>query len=355
MTVLTTISGQCFEAQYLNVGPAEGRDGVLYYFRVRDLFEDRGVRSVSIFRSGTERVFMENYDTRIETVRLNVLRRAFDSGTFSFETPVIPDRFHELRLTAADFKLQKKASDIVIRRFIKFGAYCLGFKHSPHNANNFYVDFDCPDDLEYLGAQSQDISRNVRLLIEEGFLRPSRAATFAHPDRVEPTAKLIREVESGVDEAQLLPAERPNASRKIFLVHGHAEDVNQTVAAYLKSLGLDVVILRDQPNQGKTIIEKFEKHSDVGFAVVLLTPDDSGASIRETTETKKRARQNVILELGYFIAKLGRHRVCPIYVGEVELPSDLLGVLWVRYDKDGEWRSQLAREIDASGINVEIP
>ena len=288
-------------------------------------------------------------------MRLNVLRRAFDSGAFSFETPVISDRFHELRLTAADFKVQKKASDVVIRSFIKFGAYCLGFKHSPHSANNFYVDFECPEDLEYLGAQSQDISRNIRLLTEEGYLRPCRAATLAHPDRVEPTAKLIREVESGVNEPQLLPAERPNRSGKIFLVHGHAEEVNQTIAAYLKSIGLEVVILRDQPNQGKTIIEKFEKHSDVGFAVVLLTPDDSGASIRETIEAKKRARQNVILELGYFIAKLGRHRVCPIYVGDVELPSDLLGVLWVRYDKDGEWRLQLAREIDAAGIKVKIP
>src|SRR5260221_8703375 len=84
-------------------------------------------------------------------------------------------------------------------------------------------------------------------------------------------------------------------SRKIFLVHGHAEEVKQTVAAFLRTLDLEVVILHEQPNRGRTIIEKFEKHSDVGFAVVLLTPDDIGAPIEEPDKTKKRARQNVIL------------------------------------------------------------
>ena len=128
--------------------------------------------------------------------------------------------------------------------------------------------------------------------------------------------------------------------------------MNQAVAALLKTLTLDVVILHEQPNQGSTIIENFERHSDVGFAVVLLTPDDAGASVRHAAETKKRARQNVILELGYFIAKLGRDRVCPIYVEGVEIPSDILGVLWVLYDENGDWRARLAEEINAAGIPV---
>jgi predicted nucleotide-binding protein len=143
-------------------------------------------------------------------------------------------------------------------------------------------------------------------------------------------------------------------SRKVFLVHGHDEAVQQTVSKFLNSLNLDVVILHEQPNQGRTIIEKFEKHSDVGFAVVLLTPDDVGAAINHPANAKKRARQNVILELGYFIGKLGRGRVCPIYIEEVELPSDLHGVLWVAYDQSGEWRSKLAREIHAAGIDVDL-
>src|SRR5229473_1869618 len=167
MKILVTLGGECFEAHYLHAGNADGRDGIIYCFKLKDLVKDRGVRYVSMFRSGTDRVFVESYDELVETVRLNVLRRAFDSGAFSFETPIVPDRYHELRLKATDFQPQKKANDETIRHFIKFGAYYLGFKHSPIGPNPF-VDFDCQEDLEYLGANPQDIGRNVRLLTEEG-------------------------------------------------------------------------------------------------------------------------------------------------------------------------------------------
>jgi hypothetical protein len=146
--------------------------------------------------------------------------------------------------------------------------------------------------------------------------------------------------------------ERDN--RKIFLVHGHAEELRQTAAAFLRAIGLDVVILHEQANQGQTIIEKFERHSDVRFAVVLLTPDDVGASVRHPEKTRHRARQNVILELGYFLAKLGRNKVCCLYVDGVELPSDYDGVLYVSYDQDGAWRSKLIKELCAAGIEVDF-
>jgi predicted nucleotide-binding protein len=145
----------------------------------------------------------------------------------------------------------------------------------------------------------------------------------------------------------------PEISHKVFLVHGRAEEPKQAVAAFLRSLGLDVVILHEQANQGRTIIEKFEEHSAVGFAVVLLTPDDVGASADHPENSQRRARQNVILELGFFIAKLGRKRVCPIYVEGVELPSDYHGVLYVPYDEGGTWRSKLVTELSAAGIEVQ--
>ena len=221
MKILVTVGGECFETEYIDVGNADGRDGVLYYFKLRDLMKDRGVRNVSLFRSGTDKVFVEDYDARIETVKFNVLRRAFDSGTFSFETQVIPDRYHELRLRTIDFQPQKKANDETIRRFIKFGAYCLGFKHS-FNGPNLFVDFDCVEDLEYLGAKSEDIGRNVRLLTEEGYLRSS-AATFANPLRVAPTAKLIREVEGGdVGSSSSIGA----TVTQHFHIHGHNPRIN---------------------------------------------------------------------------------------------------------------------------------
>ena len=147
-------------------------------------------------------------------------------------------------------------------------------------------------------------------------------------------------------------SQEDSQGRKIFLVHGHAEEPKQAVASFLRSVSLEVVILHEQANQGQTIIEKFEKHSDVRFAVVLLTPDDAGASVKHPEKTRRRARQNVILELGYFLAKLGRNNVCCLYVEEVELSSDYDGVLYVPYDQGGAWRSKLMKELSAAGIEV---
>jgi predicted nucleotide-binding protein len=139
---------------------------------------------------------------------------------------------------------------------------------------------------------------------------------------------------------------------KVFLVHGHAAEPKQAVAMFLRSVGLEVIILHEQANQGQTIIEKFERHSDVLFAVVLLTPDDFGGPAGHPEKTRLRARQNVILELGYFLAKLGRKNVCCLYVDGVELPSDYDGVLYIPYGDTG-WQSQLTKELRAAGIAVD--
>src|SRR5690606_12147790 len=92
---------------------------------------------------------------------------------------------------------------------------------------------------------------------------------------------------------------KPSFSRKIFIVHGHDDGAREAVARFLERIGLEAVILHEQANQGRTIIEKVVAHSDVGFAVVLLTPDDEGCA--KGGKPEPRARQNVLLELGYFI------------------------------------------------------
>src|SRR5690606_27311117 len=114
---------------------------------------------------------------------------------------------------------------------------------------------------------------------------------------------------------------------------------------------LEPVILHDEPNKGRTIIEKFVDYADVGFAVVLMTGDDQGGSKDADRENNlPRARQNVILELGYFLGKLGRERVCAIYDPGVEIPSDYDGVLWLEHDRNGAWKTLLAKEIKAAGM-----
>ena len=148
-----------------------------------------------------------------------------------------------------------------------------------------------------------------------------------------------------------IPKKAKSTSRRIFLVHGHDDGAREAVARFLEKIGFKVVILHEKANQGRTVLEKVEAYSDVGFAVVLLSPDDVGC-IKGGTPVP-RARQNVLLELGYFIGKLTRQRVCTLKVGEVEIPSDWAGVIDEPYDKTGAWRMILAKELEAAEYDID--
>jgi predicted nucleotide-binding protein len=130
------------------------------------------------------------------------------------------------------------------------------------------------------------------------------------------------------------------------------------VARTLQILECSPIILHEQPNKGRTIIEKFSNYSDVSFAVVILSPDDKGFLNDDSpVNAHHRARQNVIFELGYFIGKLGRERVFPLYLnppkGNLELPSDYSGVVYTEYDSNGNWRYALVKELRTCGIAVD--
>jgi predicted nucleotide-binding protein len=138
----------------------------------------------------------------------------------------------------------------------------------------------------------------------------------------------------------------------VFVVHGHDDGAKSEVARFIEKLGLKAVVLHEEANKGRTIIEKFEDHANVGFAVVLMTPDDRGCKNEPESDLKPRARQNVILELGFFLGRLGRQRVCALYKGDVEMPSDYSGVLYVPLDATGARKASLAKEIEAAGIKI---
>ena len=140
--------------------------------------------------------------------------------------------------------------------------------------------------------------------------------------------------------------------RRVFVVHGHDETAKQQIARTLEKLGLEAVILHEQPNKGATIIEKLVANSNVGFAVVLLTPDDVGARATDSKKLESRARENVIAELGYFIAKLGRDRVCPVVKAPCKPPSDFSGVVYVPMDEAGAWKFVLTKELRSAGYTV---
>lgn len=174
---------------------------------------------------------------------------------------------------------------------------------------------------------------------------------------------LLQAIESGVirtlttQSAATSPsmAMRSPAETGVFIVHGHDNEAKETVARVLERLGLSVTILHEQTDEGRTLIEKFEQHAGrVTFAVILLTPDDMGAAKANTTHLLPRARQNVVLELGYFYGKLGRKNVCSLYKDGVELPSDMSGIVYTLMDAAGEWKYKLARELKAARIDVDL-
>ena len=144
-------------------------------------------------------------------------------------------------------------------------------------------------------------------------------------------------------------------SNSIFLVHGHDEEMKQSVARVLEKLELKPIILHEKPDRSRTIIEKFTEYSNVHFAVVLLSPDDIAYQKENSPEkAKTRARQNVIFELGFFIGKLGREHVFMLHKEEenFELPSDYSGVLYTPYDSSGNWRYKLVQELKVLGFKV---
>jgi predicted nucleotide-binding protein len=156
----------------------------------------------------------------------------------------------------------------------------------------------------------------------------------------------------GINSKALMKTEHEK-SKDIFVVHGHDHGAKEAVARFVEKLGLRPIVLHEKPNAGRTIIEKFSDYSEVAFAIVLLTPDDEGKPTNSEASLRPRARQNVILELGFFLGSLGRAHVCALHVDGVEIPSDYQGVLFVPFDPAGQWKNELVREIKAAGIQID--
>jgi predicted nucleotide-binding protein len=144
--------------------------------------------------------------------------------------------------------------------------------------------------------------------------------------------------------------------KQIFVVHGHDEANKHELSAFLRDLiGRDPVILHQQPNRGQVLIEKFEANaSEAGFAVVILSADDEGKSVASTDPLARRARQNVVFEMGFFFGALGRRNVAVLYEEGVELPSDVTGIAYISLDRAGAWKSLVAREVKDAGIDVNL-
>lgn len=170
------------------------------------------------------------------------------------------------------------------------------------------------------------------------------------------TRSLIKEVRDSVaneSKREAPPVKLASDNKKVFVVHGHDDAAKSEMARFLEKAGLEPIVLHEQASSSRTIIEKIEANSDVGYAVILYTPCDIGAKKSEPPELKARARQNVIFEHGYFIGRLGRPRVSALLVDGVEAPNDISGVVYIDLDLRGAWKIDLAKELKEAGYTVE--
>ena len=201
-----------------------------------------------------------------------------------------------------------------------------------------------PDDLERIKISQTDAHSTKILPVIKDEKRKSGVIMFGGPSDEWYVAEKGEDI---TDELIKVPigykkimennvSENKNRSNKIFIVHGHDENLKNQLEIFISENGLEPIVLHRKADEGLTVIEKFEKHSEVGYAFILLTPDDIGYSIEDVSKKEMRARQNVIWEFGYFVGKLGRNKVCCLYKEGVTLPTDVSGMLYKKIKKNVE-------------------
>ena len=171
------------------------------------------------------------------------------------------------------------------------------------------------------------------------------------------TSELIKEVKQNCStvKRQTIMSSRDIVDKsKVFIVHGRDSSTKLEVARFIERLGFVSIILNEQPNEGMTIIEKIEKYSEVGYGVVLYTPCDIGYMKDDESNKKYRARQNVVFEHGYLVAKLGRKNVATLVKNGVETPNDISGVVYIDFDEKGAWKFELAKNLKNAGYAVDM-
>lgn len=264
--------------------------------------------------------------------------------TEKIEPTLSPQRAKELierQMYQIDGLLQLKYNDpeirkwdnmteqILIKTFGKPNDNLLDFLAARHRSG-----FVPTDEYGLQEEFKEDLGRCRKLL--EGFIE--QLDIFSEPEKT---------IKEDIKETSM--------SKKIFIVHGHDTQAQSELALILSRLGFEPIILHEQANEGMTVIEKLEKHSDVGYAFIILTPDDVGARIDQKENLQHRARQNVVFEFGLFAGKLGRKRVCALYKENIELPSDLHGLLYLPFQSSiNEIQLDIVKELRAAGYEVNI-
>lgn len=231
-------------------------------------------------------------------------------------------------------------------------------KHSVKQNSEPYVYYNTAKEVRIKGFYEDHFD-----MAKEGFIGALNSLKGllvdgdAFNELLEPVSVKITNVENKTKTKKM-----PTLSnKKVFIVHGHDHNLKIELEVFLSHIGLKPIVLHREADEGKTVIEKFESNSDVAYVFILLTPDEIAYTIEQDsiTDTKRkkeyRARPNVIFEFGYFVAKLGRNRVCALHKGNVSIPSDLSGFIYKKVDsKIEEIGFALIKELKAAGLILEL-
>lgn len=253
--------------------------------------------------------------------------------------------------------LLKKKVDEFIQRGVDIGR----MEFHPAGNGFFYSYVSGPLSDQWMGEINIFNERHLK----DHPLHDSIAATYthhkrnpsSHEDMMGHLKALSADTEYFTTNSVLLQSSKEGSimSNKVFVVHGHDEAAKQEVARTLEKAGFEVIILHEQPNRGRTIIEKIEDYADVTYAVILYTECDIGRDKKMPEGCEKyRARQNVVFEHGFFVGRLGRDHVFAMIKGNVETPGDIDGIVYTPMDDNGAWKAALAKDMQASGLPVDM-
>ena len=213
--------------------------------------------------------------------------------------------------------------------------------------NEIFKEASIPSDydraISYFNQPTVDVIMNEKKDTDDDI-------TLSIFDRVSKETKTREESQ----QKEALTDEAVVKNKKVFIVHGHDDELKESAARLVEKIGLEAVILHEQANEGQTIIQKLEKQADVGYAIILYTPCDEGRK-KGSRNSKPRARQNVVFEHGLFMGKLGARRVCALRKSEVEMPSDAQGILYIEVkERSTDWKYQVAKELKNAGYDVDL-
>jgi len=351
--VLTTIEGYPYRFWVNVVPPANDTSNPLdrnpYVYSFEDTIKHNSVNDKSFNVKVTPQVAGNSIDNISKELHCDVIRFGLISKSQMPESDefVLDTSTYEIFRNAIRQEGQELKHEIL--RFVH-----LINSHWPEQGVSVY---DLADNF----ANSYDELREWTLnLYKADLLSQKRESHVYRKNRGQVRANPFIENPSKSEEIRQLLSRReeelsPGCFTSVFVVHGHNLELLGKVSTFLAELGLEPIILHEQPDKGRTIIEKFTEHADVPYAVVLLTGDDIGGKAGTRLDgLKPRPRQNVVFELGYFLGKIGRNRVCALYEGGVEILSDYSGVLYISIDSEGAWRSKLARELKAAGLPIDM-